>query len=104
VAAVEADLAPSLWLHHPAFTLSIMVERHTVLSPEHTTSYEAMGMIDPATLERLARIAQGLPGRTISLTRPPTHSQAVSSETHGTLLVRVDGIAATEVVAGYEDD
>lgn len=60
--------------------------------------------IDPASLERLGRIARGLPGHTISLNQPrsaPPQAMRVLDEV---AVLCIDGIAATEFVDRYEAD
>ncbi len=60
--------------------------------------------IDPASLERLGRIARGLPGHTISLNQLPYDPPQTTRLLDDVAVLRIDGIAATEFVARYEGD
>jgi hypothetical protein len=75
---------------------------------------ESLSSIDATQLERIARIARSLPGRVVSVKhravrqRRPTmgDSSAEAGVSAGQAapapLLRIDGVAATEIVARYE--
>jgi hypothetical protein len=52
--------------------------------------------IDADTLERMARIARGFPGRTVSV--------AMAAEGAQRTQLRIDGVAAAEIVERCEHD
>lgn len=64
--------------------------------------------IGPEVLERMARVARDLPGRTVSIARPrpagdenerwPRRSGVFLRQPRGELEMRIDGIAAEEIV------
>ncbi len=58
--------------------------------------------IDPASLERLARIARGFPGCTISLNQAHDSSTVLPREEQDGAILRIDGVVAAEFVEQYE--
>jgi hypothetical protein len=72
-----------------------------MLRPDRDSLAES---IDPASLERLGRIARGLPGHTISLNQHPSAPPQTTRVLDDVAVLRIDGIAATEFVARYEGE